>query len=200
MLAGSPSMVGRARTSALVTEMLDTETMAFARGPSMQARRLGCTAVLLPGERRVFVAGGDGNGTTRLATTEILDIVTMTFSTGPVITLARSNCAVVSLPSSILVVGGHDGHAMVNTTEALSLETMTFTAGPTTHTARDGCAAFALPQGHSPRRAHVVDGRDIYFSGLSSTEVLTAAGWEENGASIQACSTSPARWVHSREQ
>ena len=78
------------------TDVLDTETMAFALGPIMQEQRYGCVAVLLPGENCVLVVGGS-NGATRVTTTEIVDIDTMTFSPGPVMSLGRSWCAVVSL-------------------------------------------------------------------------------------------------------
>ena len=44
------------------TEVIDTVTMTFAPGPSMQAQRYGCAAVLPPGGRRVLVVGGlDGS-------------------------------------------------------------------------------------------------------------------------------------------
>ena len=124
----------------------------------MQARRRGCAAVLLPGERRVLVVGGY-DGTTRLATTEILDIDTMAFSPGPVMSLGRSSCAVVSLPGSILVLAGN-GSAAAKTMEALCLQTMTFAAGPAMRAVRDGYAALALPQDHSPRCALVLGGFD----------------------------------------
>ena len=53
--------------------MLDTGTMMFApTSPNMQARREGCAAVLLQGERRVLVISGR-DGSAYLATTEIID-------------------------------------------------------------------------------------------------------------------------------
>ena len=159
-------------SSLATTEVLDTGTMTFAPGPSMQAQRRGCAAVLLPGERRVLVVG-ECVGFTKLATTEILDIDTMTFAPGPVMSLERSWCAVVSLSGLILVVGGYDSGGL-NTTEALSLRTMTFAAGPAMLTARSACAALALPQDYSPRRALVLSGR-TGTTILATGEVLTAA-------------------------
>ena len=155
-------------TNLATTEVLDIGTMAFAPGPSMQTRRWGCAAVLLPGERCVLVIGGY-DGTTHHATTEILDIDTMSFSPGPVMSQPRSWCAVVSLPGSILVVGGI-GDAAAKTTEALSLQTMTFAAGPMLLTTRNYCTALALSQDYSPLRALVVGGHH------STTDMLTAAG------------------------
>ena len=98
-------------TQLATTEVLDAKTTTFVPGPSMQTRRLGCAAVLLPGERRVLVIGGY-DGSTHHATTDILDIDTMTFAPGPVMSLRRLWCAAVSLPGSFLVVGGCDdnGH------------------------------------------------------------------------------------------
>ena len=180
MLAGSSSWVGCVKSSQThlsTAEVLDTGTMTFAPGPSMQERRAWCADVLLPGERRVLIVGGR-DGATRLATAEILDINTMTFVPGPVMSLGRSWCAVVSLPGSILVVGGcacgYDDRGAVDTTEALSLQTMYFAVGPTMRTVRAGLAALALPQDHSPRRALVVGGNSG-TSYLATTEVLTAA-------------------------
>ena len=155
------------------TEVLDTGTITFAPGPSMQAGRCGCAAVLLPGERRVLVVGGY-DFSTCLATTEILDIDTMTFAPGPLMSLGRSSCAVASLSGSVLVVGGCvTSSTEAKTTEALSLQTMLFVAGPTMLTARRGCAALALPRDHAPRCALVVSGYD--GTSLSMTEVLTTA-------------------------
>ena len=96
---------GRSPSFLATTEVLGTGTMAFAPGPSMQAQREGCAAVLLPGERRVLVVGGHG-GSTDLTVTEILDINTITFPPGSRISLGHTMCTVVSLPGSILVVGG----------------------------------------------------------------------------------------------
>ena len=120
------------------TEVLGTitEPMTVAPGPSMQTRRGGCAAVLLPAERRMIAVDGE-DATTRHAiphtTAEILDIDTMAFAPEPLMFSARSDCAIAPLFGSILMVGGRAGGGLAKTTEAPSLETVYSATEPTTY-------------------------------------------------------------------
>jgi hypothetical protein len=76
------------------TEVLDLDTMAFSRGPTMLTARYGCTAVALGGS--CLVIGGSDKDTIKVKTTEVLDLETMEFTGyGPAMLARRSRCVAV---------------------------------------------------------------------------------------------------------
>ena len=93
------------------TQVLDLDTMAFSRGPTMRAARRGCAAVVpLGGDSRgrCLVIGGVGEYGKRVNTTEVLDLETMEFTDGPAMLVGRSGCAAVADDAGdrVFVLGG----------------------------------------------------------------------------------------------
>jgi hypothetical protein len=95
------------------TEVLDLDTMAFSRGPTMRTERDGCAAVLLgPGDSRrrqyLVVFGGADDDDSELRTTEVLDLEMMEYTDWPRMLALRSGCAAVADAAGdrVFVLGG----------------------------------------------------------------------------------------------
>ena len=113
------------------TEIYDSASDSFSRGPDMIERRLGHAATTLL-DGTVLVTGG-GRGETTLRSTELYDPKTNTFTAGPDMLKVRVDHSSSLLPDgSVLIIGDKNG----TTTEIYDPVAQSFSWGPSMNSMR----------------------------------------------------------------
>ena len=113
---------------------------------NMTGTRAAHTATLLP-DGKVLIAGGFGNGQSRLAQAELFDPVQKTFTSIGSMNASRSGHTATLLPNGkVLIAGGYNGDYLASA-ELYDPASRTFRPTNAMHTARSGHVAVLLPDG-----------------------------------------------------